>query len=92
MIYPVEIKQLSRYSFQIRWSDASCDEYLLSNLQKNCPCLACQGVEKIVDPLVMAQEIKTIGKYALKIIFTSGCIQGIFSFAHLKNLQGKEEK
>ena len=92
MVYPIEIQQLSRYCFQIRWSDSSCDEYLLSDLQKNCPCLSCQSAPKIVEPLVMAEEIKTIGKYGLKIIFTSGCNQGIFSFSDLKNLPAKEKK
>lgn len=92
MLYPIEIQQVSRYCFQILWSDNSFEEFQLADLQRNCPCLSCQSTQKLVDPLVMAEEIKMVGKYGLKIVFTSGCNLGIFSFAQLKNLQIKGKR
>jgi DUF971 family protein len=36
-----------------------------------------------VDPNVRAKFIKSVGHYGLKIAFTSGCSQGIFSYPYL---------
>jgi len=92
MIYPIQLVQKTRYAFLVKWSDGKQTEYTLPFLQKNCLCRNCTAIEKReVDPLVMADEIETIGKYALKIKFTSGCNHGIFPFDYLLELASQEE-
>ena len=92
MIYPTELVQKTRYSFLVRWSEGNETVYSLSFLQKRCLCRNCEFLEeRQVDPLVMAEEIETIGKYALKIKFTSGCNHGIFPFDYLLELASQGE-
>ncbi len=92
MIYPVKIRQVSRYAFEAVWSDGEIREYALSWLQKNCPCRRCQEQHRLVDPLVLAEKISSVGKYALKVEFTSGCKSGIFPYLYLKNLPLENKK
>jgi DUF971 family protein len=86
MVYPIHLFQVSRYTFQIDWSDGTSDAYRLSDLQQRCPCQFCQkGQIKEVDPLVLAQKIDVCGRFGIKIEFTSGCNHGVYSFEYLKN-------
>jgi DUF971 family protein len=86
------IRQIDNHSFQIEWSDGVQQEFLLHTLQKNCPCAACvdeftgQRLPARLDPHVKALRIKSIGRYALKVAFTSGCSTGIFHFEDLRKL------
>ncbi len=87
LIYPVNLSQISRYSFQIEWSDGVSQEFRLSELQQACPCKVClEIVKKEVDPLVLADKISTVGKYGIRVQFTSGCLHGIYSFSYLRTL------
>lgn len=87
-----KIKQKDNYTFTIEWSDGDIKNYRLSQLQKNCPCAGCvdestgQRVldEQTVNEDVRAVRIVSIGRYALKIQFTSGCSNGIFDFDSLR--------
>jgi len=86
------IEQTDNYTFQITWDDGSQNQYRLSDLQKNCPCAGCVdeltgrriAASKAVDEDVRAVNIKSLGRYALKIKFTSGCSTGIYSYSFLK--------
>ncbi|MEI8366264.1 MAG: DUF971 domain-containing protein [Parachlamydiaceae bacterium] len=85
------IRQQDNCHFVIEWSDGSSKNYRLGDLQRNCPCAKCYdpGTGKQVcsetdlDPNVRAIQIKSVGRYALKVQFASGCSRGIYSFSML---------
>jgi ATP-binding protein involved in chromosome partitioning len=90
--YVSKIYQKDAYTFTIEWSDGRINHYRLSELQKQCPCAACvdevTGKRLIskqeVDAFVQASRIINVGRYALRIEFTSGCSKGIYSFDELR--------
>lgn len=92
-----QIRQKNDQSFEIEWSDGTINSYRLSDLQKQCPCANCVDEttgKRIVDPSrvnpdVGAVRITNVGRYAIKIQFTTGCSTGIYSFDMLRNF-GKE--
>jgi len=87
-----EIKQKDNYSFSILWTDGKAVDYRLSDLQKLCPCANCvdesTGERKnnpdLVDEQVRAVKVQSVGRYAVRITFTSGCSLGIYSFEDLR--------
>lgn len=77
------IQQINNHIFEITWSDLSTSKHRLSSLQKACPCAKCLQTEeqsKLLNPDVKAKFLKSIGRYAIKIEFTSGCSAGIYDF------------
>lgn len=88
------IKQKDNHTFSIEWSDGSILDYRLSELQKNCPCAGCKNESTgnrnppFLDPNVRATRITSLGRYALRIQFTSGCSNGIFGFDYLHRGKG----
>lgn len=82
------IKQTDNHTFTIEWSDGSVCNYRLSDLQKRCPCANCTDEytgkrlldENLVKSDVRAVRITSVGRYALRIQYTSGCSTGIYSF------------
>ncbi len=98
---PVLIKSISQkdnHTFTIEWSDGICNDYRLNLLQKNCPCAKCFDVstnqQRIgtppVDEDVRAKRITNVGRYALRVEFTSGCSTGIYSYAMLRKLSNTQ--
>jgi DUF971 family protein len=85
------IAQKDPYTFSILWTDGKVQDFRLSTVQKNCTCARCRE-EKTgafiskVDEEVQATLIKNVGRYALRIDFTSGCSSGIYTFSLLRNL------
>lgn len=87
-----EIRQKDNYHFSIEWTDGKVIDYRLSDLQKMCPCANCvdesTGVRKtnakFVDEQVKAVKIASVGRYAIRIDFTSGCSMGIYNFEDLR--------
>lgn len=94
---PVLIKGISQknnHMFTIEWTDGIICDYALEDLQRNCPCARCSQQKEqkyiyqeqpIVEP-VKAIRISNVGRYALRIQFTSGCSLGIFSYEFLREL------
>lgn len=88
------IKQLDNYNFQIEWMDSTIGSYNLYTMQKLCPCAKCideaTGNRRASAPEpqkdVRAKSICSVGRYALKITFTSGCSSGIYDYALLRSL------
>ena len=86
------IKQLDNHTFQIDWIDGTVSQYRLSELQKNCPCASCvdETTGRRIKPAqsinenVQADNIQSVGRYALKIRYTSGCSTGIYSLEMLR--------
>lgn len=89
-----QIKQKDNHSFTISWSDGETADYRLNELQKRCPCAGCNDEatgKRRVDPSglkpdVRAVRIVSVGRYAMRIQFTSGCSMGIYEFDMIKNL------
>lgn len=88
------IKQKDNHTFTIEWSDGKICNYRLSDLQKNCPCAACvdenTGKRMVhpdrIDVNVRATRVSSLGRYAIKINFTSGCSNGIYGFDYLRKI------
>lgn len=91
----LSIKQIHHkddHTFTIEWSDGKIIDYLLSDLQENCPCAGCRDEntgERKINPSSLNKEVKavnieSVGRYALKIAFTSGCSTGIYSYDMLR--------
>ncbi len=84
--------QKSPETFSIQWSDGNISEYNLRDLQRQCPCAGCVDEKtgqrlssaKHVDENVRARSISNVGRYAIRIDFSSGCSTGIFSFDMLR--------
>lgn len=94
---PVLIKKIYQKDnvlFGIDWSDGVSIDYRLGALQKRCPCAQCYDPvsgqqlcdEKQLDKDVRAVRLTNVGRYALRIQFSSGCSKGIYSFAMLRQL------
>lgn len=90
----VQLSQKDPHSFSITWNDGTILDYRLSDLQKCCPCAGCveEGSgkriveEKSLDPNVKATEVSMVGRYAIRIRFTSGCSHGIYDFDMLREV------
>ncbi len=88
------IKQIDNHVFTIEWSDGKLSNYRLSDLQKQCPCANCVDEatgrrvlnEATVKSDVRATKIVNVGRYALRIQFTTGCSTGIYGFDTLYNM------
>jgi DUF971 family protein len=90
-IYIQQIDQENGQTFSIRWSDQLVQKFLLGHLQQNCPCAGCaakkngeQAIE--VHPSVIATRIASVGRYAIKIHFSSGCSAGIYDYELLRKI------
>lgn len=88
-----KIEQKNNHMFTIQWTDGKTRDYKLSELQANCPCARCvdetSGVRRQEPSLreeVKAVRIESVGRYALKVEFTSGCSTGIYGFDLLQRL------
>jgi ATP-binding protein involved in chromosome partitioning len=90
------VLQKDLHHFTVEWSDGQASDYRLSDLQKQCPCARC--VDEVtgkrlsdasaIDPQVGAKSIASVGRYALKVEFTSGCSTGLYSFEMLREMAG----
>jgi DUF971 family protein len=90
-IFLEKIYQTDNYTFTIEWSDGIVTNYRLGELQRKCPCAACidNKSKKITNDTssysdVRAIRLFSVGRYALRIDFTRGCSQGIYSFDFLR--------
>lgn len=86
-VFISSISQRDDESFMIVWTDGSTTLHFLKDLQKQCPCAACQGSPTVHEQLSCIR-ISSIGQYALKISFTSGCSKGIYTYELLRKMAG----
>lgn len=86
------LEQKDNHTFFIEWNDGQINEYRLNQLQRLCPCAGCvdeqtgkrrEGV--VISEDVKAHRILSVGRYALRIDFTSGCSAGIYSYQMLRD-------
>jgi len=93
-VFIQEIVQIDDYHFEILWTDGKRQSFRLSDLQKNCPCARCVNEEtgerlvnlESIDERVRARKIQSVGRYALRIDYTSACSLGIYAFSRLREL------
>jgi DUF971 family protein len=94
LLFIKEIYQKDNTSFCIRWMDDRLDSFHLAQLQRNCPCKQCRDPltgafikngSEIVDTL-RAKRIISVGNYALRVEFTTGCQHGIYTYSFLRAL------
>jgi DUF971 family protein len=82
------IKQRDNESFTIIWTDGCENHYNLAKLQQICPCASCRRVREAGqipnNGRVGAVRIVGVGRYALRIQFTTGCSNGIYDFEMLR--------
>ena len=89
-----KIIQKDKHTFTVEWSDGLIVDFRLSDLQRLCPCAGCTDEstgKRLIDASAIADDLKasaieTVGRYALRINFNSGCSKGIYSFDFLRQL------
>lgn len=100
---PILLKSISQkdnHTFSIEWSDGVLQDFHLGQLQQMCPCAKCLDEKnKKVNSVrsegfeqVRAVRVTNVGRYALRIQFTSGCSKGIYSFAMLREIHARSVK
>lgn len=85
------IKQKDNHTFSIHWNDGSIKSYRLAELQRECPCAGCfdaNSRKSLIDPKTISEnltalKLMNVGRYAIRIHFSSGCSNGIFGFDYL---------
>ena len=90
-----KIAQTDNQTFTIEWNDGISQLYFLPTLQEACPCAGChelkqQGKEQ-VNLLVRAKKLYSVGRYALRVLFTSGCSSGIYDYSLLRRIGTRKE-
>ncbi len=86
LVFATSLRQVDDYSFEISWTDGVVGVFFLADLQKVCPCVSCLKERPNLNKEVRAFRITSVGTYALRIHFTSGCSKGIFTFSFLRKL------
>ncbi len=89
-----KIAQLDRYTLGIEWVDGHRSSWRLSTLRRACPCASCvdewSGERTLepagVDDKILATDVESVGRYALKIRFTDGHDTGIYTFRSMREL------
>lgn len=91
---PLQLKQLSKDTLGIHWSDGENRSYPVRELRLNCHCAHCVDEwtrEKILDeskvPVDIApKKIEPVGRYAIRFVWSDGHDTGIYTFDLLKKL------
>jgi len=91
VLFIQSIQQKDNHTFTINWHDGKVADYSLAELQKACPCAGCwdEGKsERLIDQSkipshLSAVKISSVGRYAIRIQFSSGCSNGIYGFDYL---------
>ena len=91
---PIEIRQAGPQSLEILWADEVESQYPVRDLRLACNCAICVDEwtgEYKLDPGQVAEDVhpvrvKTVGRYALNIIWSDGHESGIYPFERLREL------
>ncbi|MCP5491493.1 MAG: P-loop NTPase [Chlamydiales bacterium] len=70
----------------IEWTDGTLCRYDLSEIQRCCPCARCS--ENKPQAQGFASKAYSVGRYAVKFEFTSGCSAGIYPLTLLRQMKG----
>lgn len=75
---------------EISWNDGLIQKISLETIQNSCPCAGCASKTErkmVGESGTVINQIAPVGRYALRISFSSGCSAGIYSFELLRSLQ-----
>ncbi len=89
------LSQKDNHHFVIEWQDRQEQTFRLSEVQRQCPCANCRDEitgQPLMNPQTVQENVRAItirqvGRYGLRIQFTSGCSTGIYSFDHLRQMK-----
>jgi DUF971 family protein len=84
-------------TISISWSDGHIARYTPFKLRTECPCAMCNGEPGVfgkyyaierpkINPAVQAEEIESVGRYGLKIVWSDKHDLGIYTFEYLREL------
>ncbi len=68
----------------IKWGDGKTQTVDARDLQARCPCVRCRLQPVFIDPEVKIVEFVTKGRLGIKVRFSSGCQNGIYSFREIR--------
>lgn len=91
---PTELKQMGSNMLGVVWSDGHHAIYRVRNLRLACRCAHCVDEwtqeprlsEDSVPAEVRPRRIETVGRYALRFLWSDGHETGIYPFANLRKL------
>lgn len=91
-----EIYQIDERTLGITWTDDQESKFDVVELRRKCPCASCvdeQTGKRILKPemvkeTVRPEQIRSVGRYALNIVFTDGHSTGIYTFNMLRKMSG----
>lgn len=80
--------------FKVIWSDNKQSVITFKELRFHCPCAVCvdegTGQRKITREMVKEEvapvQVKTVGNYALQVVWTDGHDSGFYSYDYLRKL------
>lgn len=78
------IELINPHELRITWVDGFVTSHKLKELQQKCPCAACHETSPEDHGDVTAKEVTQVGRYALRIQFSKGCSNGLYSLDALK--------
>lgn len=76
----IEVEASGPYHLMVKGARVSLHE-----LQKRCPCARCK-IQKKCDENVSLLEFSPVGRYAVRVNFSSGCSRGIYPITLLKQI------
>lgn len=71
---------------KITWQDGVTSFFQAETVQKFCPCVRCERQKMPAESGVKLLQIDPVGRYAIRVQFSSGCSKGIFPFALFRQL------
>lgn len=92
MIFMVAFRQTGPDQLEIDWSDRQTTRLTLDQIQQSCPCASCKQTRQETiknvaqDKPLSARRVRSVGRYAIRVEFTFGCSQGIYSYDQLRSL------
>lgn len=90
---PREVRLLDDRVLAIVWSDDSVQHFAPEPLRAACPCAHCVAAGR-KDPWMFREarvvDVETIGRYALRLVFSDGHEAGIYGFSLLRELGAPE--
>lgn len=95
---PKQIKIVEKENLLLKWNDDSESIISLKYLRDECPCAGCKGETVLLKTyrppkpaskhpeMYKIKDIKTVGGYAIQIIWKDGHDTGIYTWDYLKQL------
>jgi len=91
---PTAIRQAGADQLEIEWADGVVSRFVVYDLRCACPCASCvdelTGV-RTLDPARIPEDvrpvhIRSVGNYAISIVWSDGHDTGIYSYSRLRDL------